>query len=870
MMKKTDRIKISLFIVLVASILLGWLAIELLTEPTQIAPISASQVMGDIEYVDTRTGKLTKLKENEKIFPDQRVVSHEDGSAMFFLHSGQAAVKMEPFTSLIFRSANPGTKNPAMIIELEVGQLLVATENTSLGLTTSAGTANLTGPNGILWVSVSYPGIKSTFHCISGPCVIENEVQTAQLSDGEYAVIENMTAAWIPQTNPSESNSTPLFENTDIQPENNDSLAEILLKMAGDSEENKVIPSAPQLITGYQTAESQDNLSPDLDDNNEKEPINQYGSTPTPAFIAPESTQESSFSADLAQVTPETILGRITTYELDAGMWVLNQFGYPYALNSLPESLTLTLEYDDSTGTVTGMAGCNRYFGELLITSDNKISILGPLVTTQMACFGGVPDYESIYLDLLSKMVSYQIYNGQLQIFTKDSQIMIFDLGPLDELSTSTRPSVPSPTPTPEVPEGSVYFVAVNGNDNNPGTLALPWATPQKAANTARAGDTVYFRGGTYNGGMVITSIGTKDNWIVFTAYPGEIPIINNVYGDALAIRTNLSSDRSTYAQMTSYIEVSGLKLKGASKGIRIDQAHHVRILNNTVFNSAKGGIILPNGGDHILLQGNVIYGNSNGGAPCSSAISIWNSGCFFGETSTCKLLNDGAAGYHVIVSGNLIYANRNDDASCSTSGPTDGNGIIMDNNGANNPLTLISNNILLRNGGRCIQVLNTSNTHIYNNTCYQNVQTPRLIDNGSGELQIMEHSVNGFEMDIKNVEFRNNLVYGHGKASLFRVWEVPGETPQYIEDNNLFYNGLLPATIGDNSIIANPMLIALPTCSAPYSCDWSSFDFNLQENSPAINAGASLPGVRNDYEGTVRPQGDGYDIGAFERILPQ
>jgi hypothetical protein len=46
---------------------------------------------------------------------------------------------------------------------------------------------------------------------------------------------------------------------------------------------------------------------------------------------------------------------------------------------------------------------------------------------------------------------------------------------------------------------GVTYYVSTSGNDNNAGTLAAPWRTIQKAANTVQAGDTVQVRAGTYN-----------------------------------------------------------------------------------------------------------------------------------------------------------------------------------------------------------------------------------------------------------------------------------------------------------------------------------------------------------------------------------
>ena len=97
--------------------------------------------------------------------------------------------------------------------------------------------------------------------------------------------------------------------------------------------------------------------------------------------------------------------------------------------------------------------------------------------------------------------------------------------------------------------KGNTYFVSTTGNDLQPGTVSQPWGTWQKAFNTAKAGDTVYFRGGTwyptdYYVGNSITIIaakkiagvytggiyghdGTRENPICFFNYPGEVPILD-------------------------------------------------------------------------------------------------------------------------------------------------------------------------------------------------------------------------------------------------------------------------------------------------------------------------------------------------------
>ncbi len=72
------------------------------------------------------------------------------------------------------------------------------------------------------------------------------------------------------------------------------------------------------------------------------------------------------------------------------------------------------------------------------------------------------------------------------------------------------------------------YYVATNGNDSWPGTLAQPFATIQKAADTVAAGDAVQIRGGTYHESVVVNNRnGTSSNRIAFKNYADETVVLD-------------------------------------------------------------------------------------------------------------------------------------------------------------------------------------------------------------------------------------------------------------------------------------------------------------------------------------------------------
>lgn len=81
----------------------------------------------------------------------------------------------------------------------------------------------------------------------------------------------------------------------------------------------------------------------------------------------------------------------------------------------------------------------------------------------------------------------------------------------------------------------SVYYIAPDGNDTNPGTFSKPWKTWNKGFTSIAVapGDTVFFRGGIYpmsvtNGsGYNINRSGNSTRPVCFFNYPGEVPVLD-------------------------------------------------------------------------------------------------------------------------------------------------------------------------------------------------------------------------------------------------------------------------------------------------------------------------------------------------------
>ena len=162
----------------------------------------------------------------------------------------------------------------------------------------------------------------------------------------------------------------------------------------------------------------------------------------------------------------------------------------------------------------------------------------------------------------------------------------------------------------------ATYYVAVNGNDNNPGTIDQPFASWQKGFTIAQAGDTVFIRGGTYYpsgtigykyycGVFQLNHNGTSSNPIKIWAYPGETPILD------CRNMTQPASHIGIYFENCNYWHLKGLTITRADQangfgaaGIKIFSGNNNILENITSHHNGGSGIqVLQYSENNLLLN---------------------------------------------------------------------------------------------------------------------------------------------------------------------------------------------------------------------------------------------------------------------------
>ena len=403
----------------------------------------------------------------------------------------------------------------------------------------------------------------------------------------------------------------------------------------------------------------------------------------------------------------------------------------------------------------------------------------------------------------------------------------------------------------------SNFYVDVNhGNDQSAGSLTHPWKSINHAALKVKPGNTVHISSGNYliRQNIHITKSGTKTMPIKFTG-TGNGTII-----DASALDGSDNSKRDgIFIENANYIQIENLVVKNAYRaGIRVsgsdyvsvkhvksyhngywgiftDFSNHLLIEHNDCFGSKiQHGIYISNSGDYPVIRGNKIHDNANCGLHMNGDISMGGDGIIKGA----------------LVENNIIYNN----------GVNGGSGINCDGV----EYSTIRNNLLYNNhaSGISLYRIDGGGKSNYNNV-YQN--TVVVASNGRWALNLKDGSSQNYIYN--NILLNNNP--SHGSIST-------DSTNGLQSDYNIITTNSHPVTPDDDTTY--PSLKAWQTAgfdkhskralASQIFSNPSANDFSLKKDSIGIDSATSIKTSGYDIKNVKRPQGNGYDIGAYEYVF--
>ena len=440
----------------------------------------------------------------------------------------------------------------------------------------------------------------------------------------------------------------------------------------------------------------------------------------------------------------------------------------------------------------------------------------------------------SVYIIYLN-MVTLGTYYSNENLFGGIHSVLGFPLLP----ASNAQSQIPKKNNQQLTHYQADYYISPNGNDSNPGTESLPFASVQKAVDVATAGHLIFVRGGVYqlNSQIRITRSGTANNTIKLFAYPGEKPVLDG--GDIATDQPNVELFGA------SYWHIKGFEIK----------------------DSAADGIRLKNGSNHNTLEQLDVYGSGRIGQYKGNGISVWDT------------------------SGNNLILNCDSHHNVDRQGPTalgNADGFHLGPSGEGNVLI---GNRAWKNSDDGFDLFNGSPTTLVNNWAWENGfdDNGNSLGDGNGFKLGGGTSARGGHVVVRNVSWNN-------KAKGFTENGLPGG-PSVVVNNTAFSNGdnnykfnLEPHTLRNNLAFGN-------TGNNVGSADDQFNSWNMSQNvtqnifvstddiinigsrqfdgslpdsdflqlvpgSFVIDAGANISGAAANY---ISPIGSAPDLGAFE-----
>ena len=393
-----------------------------------------------------------------------------------------------------------------------------------------------------------------------------------------------------------------------------------------------------------------------------------------------------------------------------------------------------------------------------------------------------------------------------------------------------------------------VYYVSGQGNDANTGlSINESFLTLQKAADEVSGGDSVIVAEGNYTGFDIRTS-GTENSPIVFKAIDGNV-VIN---------QHNYKTNDGINIENADHVIIDGFKVINQPRaGIRAAVSSFVIIRNNHCTQNNTWGIF-TGFTDDIIIENNIcsysaqqhgIYVSNSGDRPV-----VKNNECFGNNDCGIQLNADESQGgdgiiTNAVIEGNVLHDN----------GAGGGSAINLD--GVQN--SIICNNIIYNNHATGLALFmidgaeGSKNNKVYNNTIINpaDARWTVLVTTGStgdtlyNNILINHHSFRG-SISVDGSSIQN--FYSDYNILVDRLSDDNGDSNMNLSDwQKLDYDLHSQIALPEENMFVNS----------------TAGDFHLIAGSQAVDAGTQLvsPIVMKDIENISRPQGNSFDIGAYE-----
>jgi hypothetical protein len=419
---------------------------------------------------------------------------------------------------------------------------------------------------------------------------------------------------------------------------------------------------------------------------------------------------------------------------------------------------------------------------------------------------------------------------------------------------------------------GRVYTVATTGDDDHRGTEKRPWRTIQHAADTVAPGDTVLVLAGTYDERVMIKISGEASRPVTFQAQ-GTVTMKGfTVHADHVTIRgfditgtdNQWGHGWGIFVQGSNCVIEDNYVFNATRGGITLfadpptpDETRECTVRNNRLYHNAMAGLEV-HGRDH-LVEGNEIWGtiqyHPNWNDPPdwvdADGIRFFGSGHTFRGNYVHDIsigdpenidphidcfqtwddeVSEGAR--DVVLEGNVCDLLTDDKMQTAR-------GFML----AQADNLLIRNNIVKAYGGVNTGGGDTRHLKIVNNVFVNSLIIPTDRHPAGVGLE-----------NSPNATVKNNIFYDQPAQVIHITGSTAGHdigyNCVYRSDGRALWGSPRPGDAWD----VDPQFISA-----------ASADYRLAPDSPCIDAGAALPDVTTDFDGTSRPQGAGYDMGAYE-----